>query len=279
MDIVKQSRMLTKMSTTRTPQRPASPDRPLHAVPDPEPGLMDRVDAKIREHGGDPRKVKRLGRNVLLGVGLGAAVVVGALNFGSDGPKDARTEQNAKREDTLLKAFLDSGKVEAKVGDATVTTMKGKVTITPTGSTPINLRESIGWQNHRNMTDEWDDNIGVRVGYNHDEDRDNFVVMVDPIVATFPNGDQYMGGLMADENGELPEVDSIDEFIERAHWAFVSGLQEPYSGATVDIEPSPDAAPYAVSLDGGALPSMYPAHMEPVDVKNPDGPQQVVYGT
>lgn len=253
------------MSSSTRPPRPtprprqipsddAESNQGLRAVPDYVPTLAE----KLSQRGLTGRRLLAAGAAVVV-LGAGAFYVSNATEL----PKDSRTEINASKEDALLKAFINSGKKETKVGEASITTMRGTVTITPDATDPINFRSTVGWQNYENPTDKWDNNVDKKIGYNFDEQRPNFAVLVNPMVVTFPNGDKYMGGLMADKNGKLPEVHSVDDFASKANWAFISKLDDPYSGASVNIQTEPGSeAAYPVDLTSGDLPAIFPAHTE-----------------
>lgn len=262
--------------TTRTPQRPGT-KRPLQAVPDLPPSFGDKIDEKIREHGGDPRKVRRAGRVAGLVVAVGLAGGALGVAMAPSAPKDVRTELHQDQERGFMEAFVNSGKTEVQVNGTTVSRIAGTVRITPDNAQSINMRSTLARQNYDrdNPADHWDSNADTQVGYNTDTERDNFVELVDPVVVTFENGDTYMGGLMADEDGNVPEANTPEAFAEHASWAFVSELQKPYSGAKVEIVPGTgEVLPVNVGEGAtGNLPVAYIAHTE-----QRDGTAQTVYG-
>ena len=154
------------MPTRTTPRLKKSPDtndRHLQAVPDLTPSLGERVDARIRDNGGDPRKVRRAGKvaGLLLAAGLASgALAVSVLPAGS---KDARTELHQDQERNLMDAFLTSGKTEMRVGNAEVTRLAGSIRITPDPTEHVNMRSTLARQNFdpRNPGENWDSNADV----------------------------------------------------------------------------------------------------------------------
>ncbi len=224
--------------------------------PLPEPTKLDRAVSRAavaKNHVRDGvRELNLSGREVLVGavgvVALTAAAIWGVNVSGArqeQATRDPRVEVNETHEKRVLTSFLASGKPELQVDGVNITTMPGSVRVTQTGKDPVNLRTTLDSQESLAQIDQhmWVDNVIAQASR---------VELLNPLVATLPNGDVYMGGIMRGEDGKIPVVATPEAFAEHVAWIRVSALENDYSGAQVVQEPS-GGAPFAVTFGQNGL--------------------------
>jgi hypothetical protein len=220
---------------TKTPQSPQDPsDRHLSAVPNADPKTHDR-------------RKKGLAAVALAAVVAGAGIV--GVTRGPEPKADRATEQNEAAERNLLAPLFDPEAVmpyATELGE--VSQLKGTATITITeqnGKAPfgINIRKTPVQQRADSEDMFTEDNVMVSVGNPAEDDEtvrgSKSVVLVDPMVITAEDGTQWYGGIVTEQDEDVPlaaATASPDAFANSVGWVDVTKLMDQYSGADVAFQ-------------------------------------------
>jgi hypothetical protein len=233
--------------TPRVPKQGASKQgsvaghgRNLHVVGDPTPTLGERFrDSR-------PAQIAALGGAVLVAlVALSQVPKIGE----APGP-DPRIEVNEGKEKSALASLFDAERGRGLPYDAEIGAIdqfRGSVRVQLDGRSPlasINLRTTPFMQRDLANGKIEDSNAEIKIGDIRADDEAirsaDVITLVDPLSVTTEDGTVFYGGVFTEPGQDPPVGDAtedLDAFADNVYWVNATALQEPHSGALVDITP------------------------------------------